>query len=285
MVFYICIVILSVMIHEFGHLFSALYFNLNVKAFSFGFGPILLHKTWKNIDWRISLIPLGGYCSIEESLEAKNSLANILYWKQVIVLMSGVFLNLLVACVCYIIQYQSISKGIIIDLMFFKYMFTEDYDSIVLIFTTFKSNMFLTQISFCNLGFFITNILPIPALDGGYLWMFPLRRKMGEKIFKIIIYTFFGLLSIIQLLLVYYFWGEAILANIEAVLGWLGTGLFFYGVWALAKKNICGFWANGVANILYATQGILMKNWPLVACSVGLFLINIYGINEWRTKK
>lgn len=71
---------------------------------------------------------------------------------------------------------------------------------------------------------------------------------------------------------------------IEQILGWIGTCLFFYGVWALAMKKINGFYANALANILYAIQGILMKNYPLVVCSIGLLIINIYGINNWRIK-
>jgi len=71
---------------------------------------------------------------------------------------------------------------------------------------------------------------------------------------------------------------------IEQILGWIGTILFFYGVWALAVKKISGFFANGTANLLYMFQGILMKNWPLVVCSIGLFIFNIYGIHKWRIK-
>ena len=68
---------------------------------------------------------------------------------------------------------------------------------------------------------------------------------------------------------------------IEQILGWIGTILFFYGVLALASKHASGFYANGTANLLYAIQGIMMSNWPLLACSIGLFIINIYGITNW----
>lgn len=67
-------------------------------------------------------------------------------------------------------------------------------------------------------------------------------------------------------------------------LGYLGTILFFYGVWALSIKHISGFYSNGIANICYGIQAILMKNWPLLICSIGLFLINVYGIYNWRKK-
>ena len=71
---------------------------------------------------------------------------------------------------------------------------------------------------------------------------------------------------------------------IEQLLGWIGTILFFYGVYALAKKNILGFYANSIANILYAIQSILMHNWALLACSLGLLIINLYGIYNWSKK-
>ena len=206
MLYYLIVIIFSVIIHESGHLLSALYFKVKVKAFSVGFGTILIHKKWKNIDWRISLLPFGGYCDIEESIYIENSLSNISYLKQVIILMAGVFLNLLLACICYFIQYKSISKGIIIDLYIFKYIFLKDYNSIAIILNTFKANIYLVQISVLNFFLFLTNILPIPALDGGYLWMLPLRRKIGEILFKRIVYTFFSLLMIAQFILIYYWW-------------------------------------------------------------------------------
>lgn len=68
---------------------------------------------------------------------------------------------------------------------------------------------------------------------------------------------------------------------IEQILGWLGTICFFYGVWALGSKNISGFYANSIANILYAIQGCIMGNYPLVVCSIGLLIFNIYGIKQW----
>jgi len=68
---------------------------------------------------------------------------------------------------------------------------------------------------------------------------------------------------------------------IEQILGWTGTLFFFYGVYALAKKNVLGFYSNGMANILYGIQSILMQNWALLICSIGLLIINIYGIIKW----
>lgn len=68
----------------------------------------------------------------------------------------------------------------------------------------------------------------------------------------------------------------------EQILGWIGNLLFFYGVYSLAKKNILGFYSNALANISYAIQSIMMHNWALLFCSIGLLIINLYGIYKWQ---
>lgn len=54
-----------VFLHEGGHFLAALACGVKVEAFSIGMGPVLLHKKFKNIDWRLSLFPIGGYCSMK----------------------------------------------------------------------------------------------------------------------------------------------------------------------------------------------------------------------------
>lgn len=54
-----------VIVHEFGHFIAAKLSNVTVTAFSVGMGPVLLHKEFKNVDWRISLFPVGGYCALK----------------------------------------------------------------------------------------------------------------------------------------------------------------------------------------------------------------------------
>ena len=55
-----------VFIHELGHFIVAKLCGVTVESFSVGMGPILLHKTIKGTDYRLSLIPLGGYCGMKE---------------------------------------------------------------------------------------------------------------------------------------------------------------------------------------------------------------------------
>ena len=54
-----------VFIHELGHFLAAKACGVKVEAFSIGMGPVLLHKEWRGTDWRISLLPFGGYCAMK----------------------------------------------------------------------------------------------------------------------------------------------------------------------------------------------------------------------------
>jgi regulator of sigma E protease len=50
--------------HELGHLLIARLCGMEVTAFSIGVGPILLRKRFGQIEYRLSLLPLGGYVKI-----------------------------------------------------------------------------------------------------------------------------------------------------------------------------------------------------------------------------
>ncbi|MEO0086028.1 MAG: RIP metalloprotease RseP, partial [candidate division WOR-3 bacterium] len=47
--------------HEFGHLIAAKLARIPVEVFSVGFGPVLLKKKLGETEYRLSLIPLGGF--------------------------------------------------------------------------------------------------------------------------------------------------------------------------------------------------------------------------------
>lgn len=63
-----------VLIHELGHFIAAKICGIKVESFSIGFGPVLLHKTFKGTDWRLSLFPLGGYCGMKGEKEMSRAL-------------------------------------------------------------------------------------------------------------------------------------------------------------------------------------------------------------------
>lgn len=63
-----------VFVHEFGHFIVARKLGVSVSAFSIGFGKELWSKTdKKGTVWKISAIPLGGYCQFLGDADASSS--------------------------------------------------------------------------------------------------------------------------------------------------------------------------------------------------------------------
>lgn len=110
----LCLIFL-VIFHEIGHFIAARICGVKVESFSVGFGPILLHKTIKGTDYRLSLIPLGGYCGLKgekdfqkaleqnlNQMEAeKDSLYGVSPLKRGFIAFNGPFFNFILAIILY----------------------------------------------------------------------------------------------------------------------------------------------------------------------------------------
>lgn len=67
-----------VFVHEFGHFIVAKKLGVAVSAFSIGFGKELWSKTDKaGTVWKISAIPLGGYCQFLGDADASSSTSEV----------------------------------------------------------------------------------------------------------------------------------------------------------------------------------------------------------------
>jgi regulator of sigma E protease len=58
---FLLIIMVSVMVHELAHYLNARSVGVPVRAFSVGMGPVVWRRTWAGTEWRVSLLPLGGY--------------------------------------------------------------------------------------------------------------------------------------------------------------------------------------------------------------------------------
>ena len=61
MLTFLGIIVLVIFIHELGHYVAARAMGVAVDSFSIGFGKVLLKKRLWGTEWRLSLLPLGGY--------------------------------------------------------------------------------------------------------------------------------------------------------------------------------------------------------------------------------
>ena len=172
--------LISIILHEAGHMISALLCGVKVNAFSIGFGKPYLHKKIWGIDFRLTPFLLGGYTALAGEYDKYNRgfLAQP-YRKKVIILLSGVLTNFLIAFVCYLINYGSIKIGLNIDFALMKSVFTKNFTEIFLLLEMFKPNLFLLQLSLISFFCGIFNLIPFPSLDGGFLWLVFLEKKIN----------------------------------------------------------------------------------------------------------
>lgn len=104
-----------VLVHEFGHFLAARAVGVEVEAFSIGMGPRIFGFKRKGTEWRLSALPVGGYCRMkgEESFKAaleqklphipaeKGSFYGEPPWKRMLILISGPLFNVFFAVVLF----------------------------------------------------------------------------------------------------------------------------------------------------------------------------------------
>ncbi|MFL6275121.1 MAG: RIP metalloprotease RseP [Blastocatellia bacterium] len=92
-----------IVIHEFGHFIVAKLFGIRVNVFSVGFGKRLTGFKKGDTDYRISLIPLGGYVKMagenldEEVTGAPDEFQSKPKWQRLCVAVAGPVMNILTA--------------------------------------------------------------------------------------------------------------------------------------------------------------------------------------------
>jgi len=107
---FVLILLVLVIVHEFGHFIMAKWVNMRVDEFAFGFPPRLFAKKKGETTYVINALPLGGYVSIwgengEPNDVAKNhprAFGNRPWWAQLIVLFAGVAMNMFLALIIFI---------------------------------------------------------------------------------------------------------------------------------------------------------------------------------------
>ncbi len=114
-IFFIILLIL-VIVHEFGHFYSAKKFGIRVDEFGFGFPPKLFGVKKGETEYTFNLLPIGGFVKIfgenpdDENTNGPDKHRSFVHkprWQQAIVLFAGVFANFLLAWVLFSFGFMS----------------------------------------------------------------------------------------------------------------------------------------------------------------------------------
>ena len=152
MLFFISLVI-CIFLHELAHLVAAKYCKCKVEVFSIGFGPAIFKKKIGETIYQIALIPIGGYNKLKDEVSysrSKHAFTNLPYRKKMIIILAGCAINIITGVIAALIGH-----------ILFNY------------------NLIYFGILSITLG--ISNLLPIPALDGSYPILVWLEKLYGKK--------------------------------------------------------------------------------------------------------
>lgn len=106
---FLAILSVLVLIHEWGHFAAARAFGITVEEFGFGFGPRLWGCVRRGTLYSINALPLGGFVRLkgEESglVQDPDSFSSRSWWQKLIVIGSGVFMNIVLAVLLFTAGY------------------------------------------------------------------------------------------------------------------------------------------------------------------------------------
>lgn len=109
---FLAAILLLVSLHELGHLVVARLCGIKVRRFSVGFGVPFFKKTWRNIEWCLAPIPLGGYVKMVDTREGEVNAEDLPYafdkqhpLKRIAVVAAGPLTNLVLAVILYGISF------------------------------------------------------------------------------------------------------------------------------------------------------------------------------------
>ena len=114
LIFFVILLVL-VLVHEWGHFSSAKFFKMRVDEFGFGFPPKLFGIKKGETEYSFNLLPIGGFVKIfgenpdEDSIsgpDSSRSFANKPRWQQAIVLFAGVFMNFILAWLLFAMSFM-----------------------------------------------------------------------------------------------------------------------------------------------------------------------------------
>jgi len=113
---FIVLVGVMVVVHEFGHFAVAKLCKVRVEAFSFGFGPRLFGIKYGDTDYKVCLLPLGGFVKMtgenpgEDAVDDPAAFTAHPRWQRMLIGVAGPVANFVLAFVLMIIYFGFINE-------------------------------------------------------------------------------------------------------------------------------------------------------------------------------
>ena len=192
-----------ILVHEFGHFLAAKRAGIAIAVFSLGFGPRLIGRKWRGTEYRLSLIPLGGYVLPE--IEDEREFFAIAVNKRILMALGGPLASFLFPVLCFAVN-NAVRHGLSLTNVLLK-PFTQAADLMLAMVTAlprifthkeqlsgivgivaqggnFVGGNILNAVQFAvliSLNLAVLNLLPIPVLDGGKVFLY-LLEKIDPKL-------------------------------------------------------------------------------------------------------
>jgi regulator of sigma E protease len=117
---FIILVGVMVVVHEFGHFLVAKLCRVRVEAFSFGFGPRLFGFKYGDTDYKVCLLPLGGFVKMTgenpteedagETVDDPGAFTNHPRWQRMLIGLAGPSANFALTLVLMFFYYGVINE-------------------------------------------------------------------------------------------------------------------------------------------------------------------------------
>lgn len=214
-----------ILIHEGGHCIVAKLCKVKVNEFAIGFGKVIWQKQGKETKYSLRMIPLGGFCSMEgeeEASDSEGSFSKASVWKRIAIVVAGAAVNIIFGIIVYFVlvstvglQFADPTKDTFLNRIYYGSQRTgafigSIFESIKMLFTggvktdqmvgivgisevvvqTSKLVDYIYLLAVISVSLGVTNLLPIPALDGGKILILlieiirrkPMRVETESKI-------------------------------------------------------------------------------------------------------
>ena len=115
---FIVLIGVMVVVHEFGHFVVAKLCGVRVEAFSIGFGPRLFGVKCGDTDYKVCLLPLGGYVKMtgenpaegDQPVDDPGAFKSHPRWQRMLIGLAGPVFNFMLAFVLMVFYFDWINE-------------------------------------------------------------------------------------------------------------------------------------------------------------------------------